>query len=73
MIEYVILVALIGVGSIVMVRAVSQNINTRLATIVKGLGGQVEGKREAQRVDESMYRKKDLGNFLSGSLDDEKK
>ncbi len=69
LIEYLIIVALVGVGSIALMRAVSQNINAKFAGVVHALGGQVEGNRSSQKVSENMYRKRDLRDFVRGSVD----
>ncbi|MFN7454945.1 MAG: Flp family type IVb pilin [Pseudobdellovibrionaceae bacterium] len=68
LVEYLILVALIAVGSIGLVRAIGQNLNVRYAKVVESLGGSVEGEKRADAVTESMYKKKDLRDFMNGSL-----
>lgn len=68
LIEYLIIVALVGVGSIALMRAVSQNINAKFANVVHALGGTVEGDRKAASVSESMYRKRDMKDFVSGAV-----
>lgn len=68
LIEYLIIVALVGVGSIALMRAVSQNINTRFADVVHALGGKVQGSRDAAEVSAHMYRKRDLSDFVNGSV-----
>ena len=70
LIEYLIIVALVGVGSIALMRAVSQNINTRFADVVYALGGQVDGDRNASKVSENMYRKRSLKDFVNGSVNE---
>ncbi len=70
LIEYLIIVALVGVGSIALMRAVSQNINTRFADVVHALGGTVEGTREAAKVTANAYRKRDLKDFVNGTVTD---
>lgn len=70
LIEYLIIVALVGVGSVALMRAVGQNINTRFADVVHALGGKVEGDRNAAEVSENMYRKRDLRDFVEGSVKD---
>jgi len=67
LIEYLILVAVIGIGSVVLVRAVGQNINVKFAEVVQGLGGSVEGETKADSVTASALEKKDMQNFLNGS------
>ena len=68
LIEYLIIVALVGVGSIALMRAVSQNINSRFADVVHALGGTVEGGREAAEVSSNMYRKRDMKDFVNGTV-----
>ena len=68
LIEYLIIVALVGVGSVALMRAVSQNINTRFADVVYALGGKVEGNRQAADVSSNAYRKRDLKDFVNGSI-----
>ncbi|MEZ0392044.1 MAG: Flp family type IVb pilin [Pseudobdellovibrionaceae bacterium] len=73
LIEYLIIVALVGVGSIALMRAVSQNVNTSFAKVVRALGGDVDGKPEAQKVSSSMYRKRDMKDFANHTSDGDKK
>ncbi len=68
LVEYLIIVALVGISTIAVMKAVGQNINVQYAKIVKALGGDVEGSPKAAPVSESMYRKKDLRNFLNGAV-----
>lgn len=68
LIEYLIIVALVGVGSIALMRAVSQNINAKFAGVVHALGGTVEGDRKASAVSENMYRKRDMKDFVAGAI-----
>lgn len=67
LIEYLIIVALVGVGSIALMRAVSQNINAKFAGVVHALGGNVEGGRTSIKVTENMYRSRDLKDFVGGA------
>jgi pilus assembly protein Flp/PilA len=69
LIEYLIIVALVGVGSVTLMRAVGQNINSRFADVVYALGGTVEGNRDAAAVSTHMYRKRDMKDFVNGSID----
>lgn len=73
LVEYLILVALIGIGSVAVVRAVGNNVQVRFAKIVQGLGGKVEGDVQANALGESSYKKKDLSNFLRGAVDSKDK
>lgn len=73
LIEYLIIVAIVGVGSIALMRAVGQNINTRFATVVTALGGKVTGNKTAEDVTASMYKRRDLKNFVGGAVGSGKK
>ncbi len=68
LVEYLVIVALVGVSSIAVMRAVGQNVAVQFAKVAKALGGEVSGSPKAAAVSESMYGKKDLRNFLKGSL-----
>ncbi len=64
LIEYLIIVALMGVAAIAIVRTMGEAVSSRFATITHALQGD---KRSVKtRVDESTYKKKDMGNFFDG-------
>lgn len=65
LIEYLIIVALMGVATIAIVRVMGQTVSSRFASITYALQGK---KKSAQMetIDESHYKKKDLGNFFDG-------
>ncbi|MCX7978362.1 MAG: hypothetical protein N2578_05105 [Bdellovibrionaceae bacterium] len=67
LIEYLILVALIAVGTIGVVRVVGKNISVQFANVARALGTQKTEPLKAENPDESLYSKKDLSNFLRGS------
>ncbi len=67
LIEYLIIVAIVAVGSIAVIKVVGGNMNVQFANIAKSLGG-ASGKVSAHEVTESLYKKKDLGNFFEGSV-----
>lgn len=73
LVEYLIIVALVGVSSIAIMKSVGQNINVQYAKIVKALGGEVNGTPKANAVSESTYKKKDLRNFLNGAVNNKSK
>lgn len=73
LIEYLILVALIAVTSIVVVRVVGASVTTQFSKVAKALGAKVEGDLQAQSISSNMYKKKDLTNFLQGAVDSGKK
>ena len=65
LIEYLIIVALMGVATIAIVRVMGQTVSSRFATITNALRGHKD-EAPAESVDESLYKKKDLGNFFDG-------
>lgn len=67
LVEYLILVAIIGIGSMVVVRSLGQNINVRFAKVIESLGGNVEGGAQADRLSAASLKKKDLRTFMNGS------
>jgi pilus assembly protein Flp/PilA len=68
LVEYLVIVALVGVGTMGIMRAVGQNVSVQFAKVVKALGGEVEGTTKATAVSEGTYKKKDLRNFMSGAV-----
>lgn len=66
LIEYLVLVCLIGVGSVAVVRVVGKNISVQFANVARSLGG--EGRTlKSEKVDQKLYSKKDFSDFMEGS------
>jgi Flp pilus assembly pilin Flp len=65
LVEYLILVALMGVASIAVIRVLSQTVNSQFATAANALRGSPK-KISASAPDASSYKKKDLSNFIDG-------
>lgn len=65
LIEYLILVALMGVATIAIVRVMSQTVSSRFTSITYALRGEKKAV-EAAPIDDGLYKKKDLGNFFDG-------
>lgn len=65
LIEYLIIVALMGVATIAIVRVMGQTVSSRFASITYALQG-TKKSAQAESVDEGLYKKKDLGNFFDG-------
>lgn len=72
LIEYLIIVALMGVAAIAIVRTLGSTVNTRFTNITYALRGQ-ERKINHERIDDSYYKKKDLGDFFNGVGSDNEK
>lgn len=70
LIEYLILVALIAVGSIAIVRVVGKNVSVQFANVAKALGSGSGEEIKAEKIDQSMYSKRDMSNFLNGAINE---
>jgi Flp pilus assembly pilin Flp len=68
LVEYLVIVALVGVSGIAIMRSVGQNVNVQFAKVAKALGGEVRGTPKADAISETAYKRKDLRNFMSGSI-----
>ena len=72
LIEYLIIIALVGVGSIALMRVVSQNINYRFSKVVEALGGHVDSGAGAAAVSSTMTRTRDMRDFARGAVESKK-
>ena len=66
LIEYLVLVCLIAVGSMAVVRVVGKNVRVQFANISRALGGE-NTKLEAEKVSSDDYSKRDFSDFMKGS------
>ncbi|MDZ4661078.1 MAG: hypothetical protein SGJ18_05605 [Pseudomonadota bacterium] len=73
LIEYLIIVALVGVATIGMVRILGNTIEKQLASITNGLQGRPDKKVEMEQIESNDYQKKDLSDFLKGSTSKKEK
>ena len=68
LVEYMIIVALMAVGTMTVVRVLSQTTNGKLAQITQALQGGKSGVSvDFHKIEESHLRKKDMSNFFQGS------
>ena len=68
LIEYLVIVALMGVATIAIVRVMGQTVEAKFGNIAHAL--RADGKTEkVETIDASYTKKKDLGNFMDGSGD----
>jgi Flp pilus assembly pilin Flp len=65
LIEYLIIVALMGVATIAIVRVMSQTVASRFASVTYALQG-TKKSAQFEKVDEGSFKKRDLGNFFDG-------
>ena len=72
LIEYLILIALMGVATIGIVRTLNQTVKSRFANAIYALQGRNQkAKTHAMRKEE--YQRSDLSNFMSGSASTDNK
>ncbi|WP_413575883.1 Flp family type IVb pilin [Bdellovibrio sp. HCB290] len=69
LIEYLIIVAIVAVGSIAVIKLVGANIDVQFANVAKALGGD-SGKIAAKEVTDGVYKKRDFGNFFDDAVND---
>ena len=72
LIEYLILIALMGVATIGVIRVLNQTIKSRFATAIYALQGSSK-KAKTESVKETHYKKTDLSDFMTGAASKEKK
>ena len=66
LIEYLILIALMGVATIGIVRTLNQTIKSRFANAIYALQGKSK-KAKTQSLKKTDFEKSDLGNFMKGA------
>jgi len=66
LIEYLIIVALVGVAAIAVMRIIGQNVNTQFARVSNAIQG---GSKtyQMEQVDDSHVRTRDLSDFFHGA------
>lgn len=67
LIEYIIIVAIIAVGSISLIRVLHQGINVQFARIARSMGAREQAPIKAPEITSTMLQKKDLTNFMNGA------
>ena len=70
LVEYLIIVALVGVATMAVIRGVGANVAVQFARVNEALGGKHLDKLNEQNVTEEMVKRKDLTNFLEGARND---
>ncbi len=68
LIEYLILVAILAVGTMAAVRLIGQSLNVKFAKVAQSLGADINGTLATPKASASSFNKKDLRNFMSGSV-----
>lgn len=67
LIEYLIIVAIVAVGTMSIIRVVGKNVSVQFANVAKALGSGDDRQLKAEKLNSKMYNKKDLSNFLDGA------
>jgi Flp pilus assembly pilin Flp len=67
MIEYMILVALIAIGTIGVVKVVGQNVSKQYENINRALGARKSQQLQLDNASDKQINRKDLSNFMDGS------
>jgi hypothetical protein len=67
LIEYVILVALVGIGTMGMVRLLQKSVSVNLANVVHALQSDGKYKETHERITDDDLKKKDFGDFMNGA------
>ncbi len=67
MIEYMILVALIAIGTLGVVKVVGQNVSKQFENINRALGAKKSNKLQLDNASDSQMNRKDLSNFMDGA------
>jgi pilus assembly protein Flp/PilA len=70
LVEYLIIVALMAVATIGIVRVMGQTVSAKFATITHALQGRSKSVR-TDRIEESHFKSKDLGDFFHGTASKE--
>jgi Flp pilus assembly pilin Flp len=67
LIEYLIIVAIVAVGTLSIMRIVGQSVNIKFARIAEALGARSEGRIGETSINETSWRKKDMTNFFQNA------
>ena len=67
LIEYVILVALVGVATMGMVRILQKSVKVNLANVVHALQSDKKRSETHERISDDDLRKADFGDFMNGA------
>ena len=68
LIEYLILVAIIGVSTMWVARTIGQNVQAGYANISNALSGNSSTKIERVKIESDQVKKRDLSDFMDGAV-----
>lgn len=67
LIEYLIIVALVGIAAVAATRSLQQSLNAKLTTVNYVIRGSTK-KGKLEDVDKNAYEKKDFSSFMEGAV-----
>lgn len=67
LVEYLVLVALIGVAAMITVTSLGTSIKANFASIAESMGATVRGKPKQPIISNSAWDKRDMTDFMEGS------
>ena len=68
LIEYLLIVALLGVAGIGVLKLLQNTINVQFSNTIQALQGKRANKIQSENVETRHYKKKDLRNFMKGAV-----
>lgn len=72
LVEYLIIVAIVAIGSIAVIKTVGGNIDVQFANVAQALGGTSSNKKQAHQVTDNQFKKRDLSDFFEDSVNSKK-
>lgn len=72
LVEYLILVALIGIAAVSILRTMSSSLNTKFAQVTNVIQGRNTRIADPAEVTEAQYKKRDLSDFFQGATTQER-
>jgi len=72
LVEYLVLVCLIAIGSMAVIRVVGKNVRVQFANVSRALGGEGE-TLSTEKVTSQDYSKRDFSDFMTGTHKNGKK
>lgn len=68
LIEYLLLVALMAIGTIAVLRTLNKTVAVNFSNVTSALQGEGAKKVSHERVSEGDFKKRDMSSFMSGSM-----
>lgn len=72
LVEYLIIVAIVAIGSLGVIRVVGQNVTAKFGQVAESLQGKKSSKIKVRVVKKSHHKMRDLGNFFDDATPESK-